>query len=191
MNEVDRSSLTTFFTHTQNICYFLQAQVWQEETDMTINRLSATSSQVSLNLHLIACICLYVIFLFIFLLLRYLFTTQKYLYYLDIFLLLTNLFTTQKSVYYIEINLLHRNLFTIQKSLNLQVAEQLEQSEQVQRDILQSQNQSLHTQHQLLVQTHNLSSIINISSQSVRLLFEDLKVCSSNQLERENPKKLY
>ncbi|XP_059142792.1 uncharacterized protein LOC131930354 [Physella acuta] len=106
MNEVDRSSLTTFFTHTQNICYFLQAQVWQEETDMTINRLSATSSQV---------------------------------------------------------------------------AEQLEQSEQVQRDILQSQNQSLHTQHQLLVQTHNLSSIINVSSQSVRLLFEDLKESTKEQ----------
>ncbi|CAL1539266.1 unnamed protein product [Lymnaea stagnalis] len=52
MNEADRSSFTTFFTHTQNICYFLQAQVWQEETEMTINRLTVTSTQVTEQLEM-------------------------------------------------------------------------------------------------------------------------------------------
>ncbi|KAH9512465.1 hypothetical protein Btru_038482 [Bulinus truncatus] len=47
MNEADRSSFTTFFTHTLNICYFLQAQVWQEGTENTIKTLSDTSSQVA------------------------------------------------------------------------------------------------------------------------------------------------
>ncbi|GFN84535.1 U3 small nucleolar ribonucleoprotein protein imp4-like [Plakobranchus ocellatus] len=47
MEEADRSSFTTFFTHTQNICYFLQAQVWHEHTEQTISRLSDSSSQVA------------------------------------------------------------------------------------------------------------------------------------------------
>ncbi|RUS70662.1 hypothetical protein EGW08_021583, partial [Elysia chlorotica] len=47
MREADLSSFTTFFTHTQNICYFLQAQVWHEHTENTITRLSDSSSQVA------------------------------------------------------------------------------------------------------------------------------------------------
>ena len=33
-----------FFTHTQNMCFFLQAQVWHKETGKTINRLSNSST---------------------------------------------------------------------------------------------------------------------------------------------------
>ena len=36
-----------FFTHTQNMCYFLQSQVWQEETDITIDRLADSSKHVA------------------------------------------------------------------------------------------------------------------------------------------------
>ena len=37
---------THFYTHTQNMCFFLEAQAWHEETDLTIRRLSATSTTV-------------------------------------------------------------------------------------------------------------------------------------------------
>ncbi|CAG5136168.1 unnamed protein product [Candidula unifasciata] len=47
MSDPDRSSFATFFAHTQDICYFLQAQVWQELTEGTIGRLEASSSQVA------------------------------------------------------------------------------------------------------------------------------------------------
>ncbi|XP_041346674.1 uncharacterized protein LOC121366201 [Gigantopelta aegis] len=50
MKDVDRGSFTTFFTHTQNICYFLQAQVWHEQTETTIDRLSVSSSHVASKL---------------------------------------------------------------------------------------------------------------------------------------------
>lgn len=50
ITESDRSSLATFFTHTQSICYFLQSQVWHENTQATITRLSQTSSEVAENL---------------------------------------------------------------------------------------------------------------------------------------------
>ena len=36
-----------FFTHTQNICFFLQAQIWQDQADNTISRLSDNSAQVA------------------------------------------------------------------------------------------------------------------------------------------------
>lgn len=36
-----------FFTHTQNICFFLQAQVWQDETEKTITRLADSSANVA------------------------------------------------------------------------------------------------------------------------------------------------
>ncbi len=32
------TAYTNFFTHTQSMCHFLQAQVWQKETDNTIGR---------------------------------------------------------------------------------------------------------------------------------------------------------
>lgn len=41
------NTYTEFFTHTQNICFFLQAQIWQDETDNTISRLSDNSAQVA------------------------------------------------------------------------------------------------------------------------------------------------
>ena len=41
------NTYTEFFTHTQNICFFLQAQIWQEETDSTISRLADNSAHVA------------------------------------------------------------------------------------------------------------------------------------------------
>lgn len=40
------TAYTHFFTHTQSMCHFLQAQVWQQETDNTIDRLSQSSHKV-------------------------------------------------------------------------------------------------------------------------------------------------
>ena len=44
------ATYSQFFTHTQNMCFFLQAQVWQEETGHTINRLSNSSATVAQQL---------------------------------------------------------------------------------------------------------------------------------------------
>jgi hypothetical protein len=41
------TSFSNFFTHTQNMCYFLQSQVWKEETDKTVERLAENSEKVS------------------------------------------------------------------------------------------------------------------------------------------------
>ena len=41
------NTYTEFFTHTQNICFFLQAQIWQDETDNTISRLADNSAHVA------------------------------------------------------------------------------------------------------------------------------------------------
>ncbi len=41
---------TGFFTHTQNMCYFLQSQVWQEQTDSIIHRLEQSSDDVAMRL---------------------------------------------------------------------------------------------------------------------------------------------
>ena len=51
MEDSDRSSFTTFFTHTQNVCYFLRAQVWNEATENTISMLAESSSYVASQLH--------------------------------------------------------------------------------------------------------------------------------------------
>jgi len=57
---VDNNAFTAysnFYTHTQNMCYFLKSQEWQEITDNTIHRLSTSSAKVaqemeeSINLH--------------------------------------------------------------------------------------------------------------------------------------------
>jgi hypothetical protein len=56
---VDNNGFTAysnFFTQTQNICFFLQSQMWQELTEETVNRLTASSAQVMLSL-LISYIC--------------------------------------------------------------------------------------------------------------------------------------
>lgn len=50
ITESDRSSLATFFTHTQDMCYFLQAQVWHEITRNMITTLSQTTTEVMENL---------------------------------------------------------------------------------------------------------------------------------------------
>ncbi|CAC5402546.1 unnamed protein product [Mytilus coruscus] len=50
MKDSDRSSMATFFTHTQNICYFLEAQVWHDETERTIRRLATSSEDVATQL---------------------------------------------------------------------------------------------------------------------------------------------
>lgn len=41
------SAYTEFFTQTQNMCYFLQNQVWHRETESTINNLNSNSRIVS------------------------------------------------------------------------------------------------------------------------------------------------
>jgi len=53
LQEVDNNAFTAysnFFTHTQNMCYFLQTQVWQEDTEATINSLASNSAKVSESL---------------------------------------------------------------------------------------------------------------------------------------------
>ena len=48
---------TQFFTHTMNMCYFLQSTLWQQQTEGTINKLSEVSEEAvnkleeSLNYH--------------------------------------------------------------------------------------------------------------------------------------------
>ncbi|XP_070559670.1 uncharacterized protein [Ptychodera flava] len=38
---------TEFYTHTQNICFFLQNQIWQEKTELTVSRLVDSSEDVA------------------------------------------------------------------------------------------------------------------------------------------------
>lgn len=44
------SVFTEFYTHVYNICFFLQSQIWHEETERTIDRLSASSARVTKQL---------------------------------------------------------------------------------------------------------------------------------------------
>jgi hypothetical protein len=44
------TAYTDFFTHTQNMCFFLQSQVWQEDTEATIASLASNSAKVSESL---------------------------------------------------------------------------------------------------------------------------------------------
>ena len=41
------NTYSDFFTHTQNICFFLQSQIWQEQTEGTISRLRDSSDSVA------------------------------------------------------------------------------------------------------------------------------------------------
>lgn len=41
------NAFTEFYTHVYNICFFLQSQIWHEETEKTIDRLSASSAHVT------------------------------------------------------------------------------------------------------------------------------------------------
>ena len=36
---------TQFYTHSNNLCYYLQSRIWQQQTESTINRLSTTSQE--------------------------------------------------------------------------------------------------------------------------------------------------
>ncbi|KZS17213.1 Uncharacterized protein APZ42_016809 [Daphnia magna] len=46
MNNNGFTAFTNFFTHTQSMCYFLQTQVWQEETENTVAKLTDNSIKV-------------------------------------------------------------------------------------------------------------------------------------------------
>ena len=106
MKDVDRGSFTTFFTHTQNICYFLEAQVWHELTETTIDRLSVSSSHV---------------------------------------------------------------------------ATKLEESYELQNELMKQQNESMKTQEQILSNAANLSDIISQSSSNIHSMFEDFKKTTQEQ----------
>jgi len=41
------TSYSNFFTHTQNMCYFLMSQMWHEETEKTIDKLGRSSAKVA------------------------------------------------------------------------------------------------------------------------------------------------
>ena len=40
------NSYTEFFTHTQSVCFYLQSELWQQNTESTIDRLTQTSVKV-------------------------------------------------------------------------------------------------------------------------------------------------
>ena len=48
-NMPDRAfnAFTEFYTHVYNICFFLQSQIWHEETERTIDRLFASSAHIT------------------------------------------------------------------------------------------------------------------------------------------------
>ncbi|GAB1606751.1 uncharacterized protein LOC115210763 [Argonauta hians] len=52
MTEGDRSSLATFFIHTQNICYFLEIKYWNQHTEKTIEKLSDASEEIATQLEM-------------------------------------------------------------------------------------------------------------------------------------------
>ncbi|KAK7488541.1 hypothetical protein BaRGS_00020158 [Batillaria attramentaria] len=106
MSDVDRGSFTTFFTHTQNICYFLQAQIWNEAAEHTIARLAESSSHV---------------------------------------------------------------------------AEQLQQSHELQHEMIKQQNDSLQNQKVLMNNAANLTSVLANSSEEINRLFFTFKETTKEQ----------
>jgi hypothetical protein len=50
MGDQSYGTFREFFTHTQNMCFFLQSQAWQAETDQTIVRLADNSQVVAQQL---------------------------------------------------------------------------------------------------------------------------------------------
>lgn len=50
MQEEEFNVYTEFFVHTQNICFYLQASLWQEQTEETIARLADNSANVARQL---------------------------------------------------------------------------------------------------------------------------------------------
>ncbi len=47
MNDRAFNTYTEFFTHTQSVCFYLSTELWQKNTETTIDKLSITSSKVS------------------------------------------------------------------------------------------------------------------------------------------------
>ncbi|KXJ10981.1 Protein brambleberry [Exaiptasia diaphana] len=47
MDDTAFNAYTTFFTHTTNICFYLQSQAWQQRTEDTVSKLSKTSEEVA------------------------------------------------------------------------------------------------------------------------------------------------
>ena len=47
MDHTSFMTYTNFFTHTSNICFFLQSQAWQERTERTVTKLSKASEEVA------------------------------------------------------------------------------------------------------------------------------------------------
>lgn len=41
------NTYTEFYTHTSDICFYLQSKVWQQKTEDTVNKLSSTSNKVA------------------------------------------------------------------------------------------------------------------------------------------------
>lgn len=50
MNDRSFLTFTEFYTHTQNMCFFLRNQLWNRETEKTIDMLSAISNEVAMKL---------------------------------------------------------------------------------------------------------------------------------------------
>lgn len=50
MSERAFIAYTEFFTHTQSMCFFIMSQVWHEETEKTIDRLSTSAADVARQL---------------------------------------------------------------------------------------------------------------------------------------------
>ena len=53
LQQIDNNAFTAysnFYTHTQNMCYFIKSQEWQEMTDNTISRLSSSSAKVAMEI---------------------------------------------------------------------------------------------------------------------------------------------
>lgn len=47
MSDVAFTTYTEFFTHADNLCHFLQSEMWQERTEQTVNALASTSAVVA------------------------------------------------------------------------------------------------------------------------------------------------
>ena len=41
------NTYTTFYTHSENICFYFKSQIWQEETEKTINLLGSYTNKLT------------------------------------------------------------------------------------------------------------------------------------------------
>eukprot|EP00057_Strongylocentrotus_purpuratus_P020023 XP_011674497.1 PREDICTED: uncharacterized protein LOC100889163 [Strongylocentrotus purpuratus] len=49
-DSISFNAYTEFFTHTQDICFFLQSQVWHQQTEDTVEKLAQSSEDVAVQL---------------------------------------------------------------------------------------------------------------------------------------------